>query len=211
MVMTRLRVCAVPRRGYTLIELLLAVGVLAMLAGVIVPNALRMYADSRLSEVAEQVRAQLAGSRSRAIEHGLVYQFRFEPDGRHYVAIPFEREFEGSDPTSTGTGGTTGLGTFTRFAGELPTGFRFIDVSGSGSSAAGGQQLPEETFGELPNAGDLAGVSWSPPILFTADGASVDAALEIADRRNQAIRLEVRGLTGATTVSRILPAAETSP
>jgi prepilin-type N-terminal cleavage/methylation domain-containing protein len=207
--MTRLRSRAVRRRGYTLIELLLALAVLAMLAGVIVPNGLRMHADSRLSEVAELVRAHAAGTRARAIEHGLVYQFRFEPDGRNFVSIPFEREFEGSDLTSTGSGGTTGLGQFTRFAGQLPSGFRFIDVSGGGAQAR--QQLSEEAFDQLPNASELTGLDWSPPLLFSPDGSAIDAAFEIADRRNLAIRLEVRGLTGAATLSRMMPASETSP
>ena len=213
--MARLRLRASSRPGYTLVELLLALAVLAMLGGIVIPPALRMYADSRLLEVSEQVRFQVGSTRARAIEGGLVYQFRFEPGGRNYIAVPFEREFEASDLTSTGSGMTTGLGAFTRYAGELPEGFRFIDDATASTSSApqpnSGQGLSEEAFGELPNATALAGLSWSQPILFVPDGAAVDYAFEVADNRDQAVRLEIRGLTGATSVSRIITATETSP
>ncbi|HUQ72352.1 MAG TPA: prepilin-type N-terminal cleavage/methylation domain-containing protein [Planctomycetaceae bacterium] len=210
--MRRLRLRAASRPGYTLVELLLALAVLAMLAGVVMPSVLRMHADSRLSEVTEVVRYQLGSTRSRAIEGGLVYQFRFEPDGRNFIAIPFEREFEGSDLTSSGSGATTGLGVFTRYAGELPTGFRFNDCSDSAGSDSTqpSQQLSEEALGELPNAQELSGLSWSQAILFVPDGSAIDYAFEVADGRDQAIRLEVRGLTGATTQSRIISATESS-
>lgn len=213
--MSRSRFRAAARSGYTLVELLLALAVLAMLGGIVVPPALRMYADARLQEVAEQVRYQLGSTRSRAIEGGLAYQFRFEPDGRNYVAVPFEREFEGSDATSSGSGATTGLGVYTRFAGELPPGFRFIDDSPAEAiretTGMGGQTLSEEAFGELPNADKLAGVTWSQPILYMPDGSGSDYALKVADTRKQAVRLEVRGLTGAASMSRILSASETGP
>ncbi len=203
--MSRLRF-RVPRTGYTLVELLLAVALLAMLAGITVPAALRMYADSRLSEVAEQVRLQVAGTRVRAIESGLVYQFRYEPDGRSYCSVPYEREFEGSNPNATGTGATTGVGRFTRFAGELAEGFQFAAV-GDPENAIGGQ-LSEEVFGDLPNADKLSGVDWSPPILFVADGSAIDAAFEIVDSRGKLMLLTVRGLTGAAALGRMTERTE---
>lgn len=183
------------RRGYTLVELLLALAVLTVLAGVTLPSALRLYADTQIHEVAEQVRSQLAGTRVRAIEGGLAYQFRFEPNGRWYVSVPFEREFEGSNTNASGTGGTAGVGTFTRFAGKLPSGMHFTACCTGADSK--GAQLDSSVFGDLPDADEeLAGVDWSPAILFYADGSAVDGAFEVADTRGMAIRLSVRGLTG---------------
>ncbi|MBI1348463.1 prepilin-type N-terminal cleavage/methylation domain-containing protein [bacterium] len=189
------------RRGYTLVELLLALALLGVLASVTVPSAMRLFFRSQLTGAMEDVRAQLAGTRVRAIESGLVYQFRFEPEGRYYMSVPFEREIEASDPNATGTGATTGIGKFTRFAGQLPDGFRFVDCC-SGSGAIGGE-LDAAVFGELPNADELANVSWSPPILFYADGSAGDAAFELVDGQAQYVKLQVRGLTGATSVSLI--------
>lgn len=182
------------RRGYTLVELLLALAVLTVLAGVTLPSVLRLYADTQLNEAAEQVRSQLAGTRVRAVEGGLAYQFRFEPNGRSYVSVPFEREFEGSNANATGTGGTAGVGTFTRFAGKLPSGMHFTACCTGADSK--GAPLDSSAFGDLPDADELAGVDWSPAILFFADGSAVDGAFEVADARGLAIRLSVRGLTG---------------
>jgi prepilin-type N-terminal cleavage/methylation domain-containing protein len=186
---------AIRRGGYTLIELLLAVALLAVLVGITVPSALRLYADSQLSEAAELVRQQVAGARIRAIDSGLIYQFRYEPDGRRFIVCPFERETEASNDAATGTGVTTGVGKFTKFAGELPDGFRFIACC-IGTTATG-QQVAEEFLDGLPNAGDLASVAWSPPITFAPDGTAVDAAFEVEDPRKYVMRFEVRGLTGA--------------
>lgn len=187
------------RVGYTLVELLLAVALLAVLVGVTVPNALRLYADSRLSEAAEQVRQQVAGARIRAIDSGLIYQFRYEPDGRRFLVCPYETEREASNAAAQGTGVTTGVGKFTKFAGELPEGFRFIACCVGSASTS--QQVPEELLDGLPNAGDWAAVAWSPPITFFPDGTAIDAAFELEDPRQYTLRFEVRGLTGAVKFS----------
>jgi hypothetical protein len=197
--MNRVRRPSADRTGYTLVEIMLAFAVIAVLIGVTMPPALRLQADSKLSSAAEQVRSQVAGTRVRAIESGIVYQFRYEPDGRRFISVPYEREIEGSDEDATGTGGTLGVGRLTRFAGELPEGLRFIACCVDPS--AGTVKLSADAFGELPNADEMTGVQWSPPILFVPDGAAIDAAFEVADGRKLAIRVQVRGLTGATSVS----------
>jgi prepilin-type N-terminal cleavage/methylation domain-containing protein len=189
-------------RAFTLVEVLLAAGVLAVLAAVTVPSVVRIFRQTQMSEVVEQVRGQVAGARARAIESGLVYQFRFEPEGRGYLSIPFEREMEVPSSTGTGTGGSTGVGQYSKFAGELPEGFQFVDCCAPTGSTAG--PLSEEALAGLPNASALQGRSWSAPILFLAAGsASADAAFEITDRHQQAVRFEIRGLTGSVAVGRI--------
>ena len=193
------------RAGYTLLELLLALVVVAVLVGVSLPGALRLYGDSRLAEAAELVRLQLAGTRTRAVDGGLTYQFRYEPDGRYFLAAPFEAEIEGTDSNAIGTGVTEGVGKFSKFAGELPEGFRFIACCTGG--AVGGQ-ISEELLAGLPNAGKLAAISWSPPILFSPNGTSMDSAFELADPRRQSVRFEVRGLTGAVKLGPIRAEAE---
>jgi hypothetical protein len=63
------------------------------------------------------------------------------------------------------------------------------------------QKLPPAAFSGLPNAGNLANVNWSPPIVFTTEGTAMDAVVTLADKRGHVIDIVVRGLTGATAVS----------
>jgi hypothetical protein len=182
--------------------MLLAISVLAILAGTTIPAALTLYQQSQVAEVVEKVRGQFAGARARAIEAGLIYQFRIEPEGRAFVVVPFEREIDAATTANTGTGATTGVGQFSKFAGELPEGYRFVACCGT--LAAASQSLSEAALTGLPNAAELAGRTWSAPVLFFPNGsAGGDAAFEVVNQRQQASKLSVRGLTGSVTVGRV--------
>ena len=202
------RVYSAGRRGFTMIELLLVLGVIAVIIAVAWPNVIRLTGQQRLLESGEKVRSLAASARIHAIESGLVYQFRYEPGGRRFVVIPFEREFESVSPDARGTGSSTGLGRFSKASGLLPEGVSFTAPTLMGTtsgtpSASGGQKLSGDVFSGLPDAAKLEQASWSGPILFQSDGTGTDVSFELVDRRNQRVTLTVRGVTGAVTVSRI--------
>lgn len=180
----------------------MALAVLAMLASITVPPMLRLYRQTQITESAEDVRAQIAGTRARAIESGLIYQFRFEPEGRGYLAVPFEREIDQVSAANIGTGGSTAVGQYSKFAGELPEGLKFAKEQAVAGAVT--QKLSEDVLQGLPNVAQLASRSWSGPLLFLPTGsASNDASLELVDGNNHAIRLDIRGLTGGVTVGRV--------
>ena len=222
------------RGGLTLLEILLAVAIFfgslvvlsqlawngtraavqarlktqAIILAVAWPNVLRLTGQQSLIDSSEKVRSLAASARVHAIDSGLVYQFRYEPGGRHFVAVPFEREFESVGPNARGTG--TALGRFSKASGTLPEGVTFaaptlLNSASSGTATAGalGQKLQATALSGLPDAGKLESVSWSGPILFQPDGSAGDAALDLVDRRNQRITVRVRGVTGAVSVSRL--------
>jgi prepilin-type N-terminal cleavage/methylation domain-containing protein len=189
-------------RGYTLLEVLLALAILGLVAGVALPSALRMYADGQLTDAGEAVRHQLSLARSRAIETGERFQFRYEPDGRHGVVVPWEADLA-NDPERTSGGAQAAVLVSSV---TLAEGLRFVSVENA--PATGGSTLNEQLFAGLPNATELAGVAWSTPILFAGDGSAIDAAWMVVDGRGQGLRVEVRGLTGVATVSTIQPYEE---
>lgn len=192
------------RRGYTLLELLLAVVVLAILAGVTVPSALRMYGDTHLAEAAELVRSQVALARVQAIETGERYQFRYEPGGHHCVVLPLE--FDANEATDEAM---AGHGALRNSMVILPQKVRFrslvTDLTGQPPA---GQSLPPQLFAGLPNAGDLASLAWSPPIIFASDGSAIDGSWAVVDERGQGVPMDVRGLTGGITIGRMQPMSE---
>jgi type II secretory pathway pseudopilin PulG len=198
----------VNRTAFTMLELLLVLGVVVVILAVAWPNVLRLTGQQSLIDSSEKVRALAASARVHAIDSGLVYQFRYEPGGRHFVAVPFEREFESVSPNARGTG--TALGRFSKASGTLPEGVTFaaptaLNSTGSGSSTTAGlgQKISSAAFSGLPDAGKLENVSWSGPILFQPDGSAGDAAVDLVDRRNQRITMRIRGVTGAVSVSRL--------
>ena len=196
------------RTAFTMLELLLVLGVVAIILAVAWPNVLRLTGQQSLIDSSEKVRALAASARVHAIDSGLVYQFRYEPGGRHFVAVPFEREFESVGPNARGTG--TALGRFSKASGTLPEGVTFAAPtllnsgnSGSASTTGLGQKLQATALSGLPDAGKLESISWSGPVLFQPDGSAGDAALDLVDRRNQRITVRIRGVTGAVSVSRL--------
>lgn len=102
-------------RGYTLVEMLLVLGLLTVLAGLAWPAVLRMTSDQPLLEGAEQIRQFLAQSRELAVETGLPVTVQAaigEGSVVRYSAeqLPGPNTTTGNDGTiSNGPPGTAGL------------------------------------------------------------------------------------------------------
>ncbi len=194
-------VAEVPRVGITLLEVLLSIAVIAILATLVWPSVLRLHGDHQILNAAEKVRAVVSGARVNAIENGFAYQFVYEREGSHFLAIPYEREFDGLG--STGQEGPAARRSERGGAvsGNLPSMLRFSTEKPS--LTLSGQQLDAEALNGLADANRLSSLSWSPPILFQSTGSAVDTEFFVIDDRNQRILIRVRGLTGAVTVSRV--------
>lgn len=191
--------------GLTLIEMLLALGVLSILVALAWPSVMRLHGEQKILGSAEKVRALVATARVHAIESGLAYQFRYESNGNHFLVVPFEREFEGVDQRTRGAGTAEGLGRFSKASGNLAEGVKFAmsKNASSASTTGAGQQLTSDALSGLPGADKLSGLSWSGPVVFQPDGTSVDIEFSVVDPRNQRISLRVRGITGAVAVGRL--------
>ena len=86
--------------------------------------------------------------------------------------------------------------------------FRLLVDIGTGTCPHSGVSLANDLGTESPmtvsyqeNGGDLATVTWSPPVLFFPDGSATDAEIAITDTDGRSTGLCVRGLTGAASVS----------
>ncbi len=186
------------RRGYTLIEVLLVVAVVAAFAAIVWPPLLRMYKDYRLREAAERVRAALAKAHLLALDQGVTYQFRFEPEGRHYVVLPYEQESDqAAEETEDTTDSTSGS---TSFSWQLPEDMTFgedVEVDAVYTS------LTDDQLSALGDARALEGVSWSAPLLFYPDGTATDGQFEVLSGTERYVEMTLRGLTSSVTVSRV--------
>ena len=184
------------RGGYTLLELLLVLAILVAIAGLSWPSVNRMLEDLTIKEAVEPVRAELSKTRIRALDAGVTWQFRFEPDGRRYLMVPYEFDELEADAEIQ----QQQLEAFPRMSGQLPEGLTFVAAS---ESMMGNEPVTQESVAGLPGESELSGVSWSPPLLFYSDGAATDAAFDVVSEEKRFQRLTLRALTGAVTVSTI--------
>jgi prepilin-type N-terminal cleavage/methylation domain-containing protein len=180
--------------GFTLLELLLVLAVLVTVVSLTWPSVIRYLREQDIRDGAEATRAAAATTRIKAIDTGLTYQFRYEPQGRRFVVIPFDPP-ETIAASSTATLG--GVSTFPVLSGQLSEQCRFVVPPDQPAVSEG---LPPEAFAGLPNAGELQGTSWGPPILFFPDGTAVDATFGITNQDDLRVDLAVRGLTGTLSV-----------
>ncbi len=182
--------------AYTLIEMLLALAVLAAVAAIAWPAMTRVFADRQLRDGAERARVLAASSRLRAIDAGLIYQFRYEPGGRKYLVAPYERGIEDAGAAANVAADPAAIRPAAE-SGELPEGVMFAS---SGAESYTGERLDPALLAGLPEALGFGQASWSAPLLFFPDGTAEDASFQIVDDRQQSIELTIRGLTGAVTV-----------
>ncbi|HUG91234.1 MAG TPA: hypothetical protein VML55_10390 [Planctomycetaceae bacterium] len=175
--------------------MLLVLTLLVAIVGMVWPVFERLYSTHRLEQQTEAVRSKLAGTRVRAIDASVIYQFVYEPGGRWFLVIPFEQE--AVDASAAGPAAAALQYTCT---GKLPEGFEFRPTD---LTEPLGGTLPQEVLAVVPGSIELTNVRWSLPVLFYPDGTATDYAFELYDnkpRRNY-MRLAVRGLTGAVAVS----------
>ena len=210
------------RSGFTLVEMLLVLGVFIVFAGITIPSVMRMFGQQKLTHAAERVRESVASARFRAIDTGLIYQFCCESGGSRFVVVPFEPDH----PVTGGSGPAAPVTLQGRSWGQLPQGIVFSSVGLNSAlpttstptsstpttstratttlSTAPTHKLAAGALDGLPNAGELAGANWSIPILFHPEGtANADLEITVSDSKSQQIKLRVRAFTGAVSMERL--------
>jgi len=184
--------------GFTLLELLLVLAVLVTVASLTGPSMMRYLREQDIREGAEATRIAAASTRIKAIDTGLTYQLRYEPDGRRFVVIPFDPpETLAASSSST----DDGVSTYPVLSGRLAETCSFVIPDDAEPIAEG---LPVDSFSMLPDAAELEATTWGPPILFYPDGTADDAQLRIVNEDELSVDLQVRGLTGTVSVGLLM-------
>ena len=182
------------RRGVTLIEVILVVTLLSAMAALSYPSIDRMLIQLSMNEAVAPVRNHLAGSRIRALDAGLTWQFRFEPGGRRYLAVPYEfEEIDGDEQQQQAQ-----IELLRRVSGQLPEGYSFTAADDATSST---EALNELAVSGLSNESKLMETTWSSPVLFYSDGTATTASFDVVDEALRSRRFSVRALTGGVRVA----------
>ena len=189
------RAAAAPRRrAFTLLELLLVLGVLVIVSSMAWPVLDRLLTSERLAKSADRVRASWIAARTSAIESGRILAFRYEPEaGRFRLELRDELEDSGEAlPASVAK---------LPLEQTLPDGVRFAAAKEDLTSLEEPPTENSEKPTDLANA-DQADASLSEPILFFPDGTCSGARLTLRNDRGWSVDLQLRGLTGVVTSGR---------
>ncbi|HVJ87124.1 MAG TPA: prepilin-type N-terminal cleavage/methylation domain-containing protein [Caulifigura sp.] len=191
------------RGGFTLLELVIVLMVIVVIISMTWPSLMRFAGEHQLREWSTEVRTDMQGARIKAIENGLVYQFRYEPGGQMFAVLPYDRVDTGNASADSKVGKT--LIEAARSGGppatisKLPEGLHFRFKDGQPT-----ESMPEEWTKLLPTDEPLARVAWSLPLLFHLDGTADNATVYIEDKLGHSQLLTLRGLTGSVTVGPLI-------
>jgi len=205
----------VKNRAFTLLELLIVLGLITAVLGLGMPALQRMYVRSSLRAAAQQVQAEMYHTRLDAMKAGKAYVFRYRCGTSEYEIIPKD-VFDNREKNKIGLGASA-VGSFlTDGEEESRVGENRAGGSSIDNVADEGMILPYETDIQaspyqkiLPN-GMIFGAAnpslignWSAPVLFYPNGRTSQTVLYLQSTGRYEFRQEIvlRGLTGTARMA----------
>ncbi len=181
-----------PRQAFTLIELILVMGIIVMIASLATPMMTRMLGRQSLTQGANRVRVEMGRARVEAIKTGEVQALFFLPQGNWFnVAafsqLPLQAGIASREQSLLNNRVYTGYED-----NVLPPGIRFL---------AGSMELDSrsaQTLGDVKIDNDSI-----QPVLFYPDGTAQDATIYVEDNRRNRVAVVLRGLTGSARAVRV--------
>jgi type II secretory pathway pseudopilin PulG len=199
------------RHGTTLLELLLVLGLLVIIAGLAWPSLNRAFDGRRLQLAGEQLRADIAATRMKAINTGRAFVLRYQPQTSVYTIEPYD---DGWTESNTSNGSTydepydpsrrpADLMLVQR---QLPEDVTFL----AGQNVIDTRQ--EEILTDLEQTGGSgrrrAGEPETEMFFCYPDGSTATARIYLANKRDRCIAVQVRGLTGVASLSEPMSVVE---
>jgi hypothetical protein len=187
--------------------MLLVLALLVALLALTLPTLGRLQVEHQLKQGAELVRLQITSTRLHALESGMEYQFRYEPGGKVFLAVPYEYQaIQAQAAAAQNNPGGAAASVYWKAKGEFQVKVKFsADTSKQlVDPQQPPQPLPPEFLTGFADAAKLTSIAWSQPLIFKADGSTQDFSVEIENEVGQYVVLEVRGITGGTRLSQVL-------
>jgi prepilin-type N-terminal cleavage/methylation domain-containing protein len=189
-------------RGFTLVELMIVVAVLAMVAAFSFPAMRRMSSRGQLADAAGKIRAEMGRARLEAIRRGTPRQFRFQPGGRRFEIASRTASVGGDLDLFGQFGGAADDGRSLEPATGRPAGddVTLAELDQGVEFALDLSQISPSETGTAAAGGLDAAPDWSLPIVFYPNGRTLNAHFLLTDGRDYYVEVTLRGLTGAASV-----------
>lgn len=182
-----------PRYGFSLLELLLVMSILLVVAAFAIPTVQRTFSRNAIEKATGLVRASMGKARVKAIKTGEIHAFFYLPGFSWMGVAPFAniteqvnnaaREAQESKERIPGNVFSENL---------LPRGVYF----------AAGEAVADARAAQAV-ADNGANASNVKLILFYPDGTTQDARLYLQNDKGDLRQIELRGLTGSATSSKV--------
>lgn len=176
--------------AFTLLELILVMAVLVVVAALSVPAIQQTFARQTLTQGADRVRVAMGQARVRSIKNGEIYALFFAEGGSWFNVAPFAQADAQAALASPRETIATQRQQDDLADDLLPRGIRFA-ADQIPVDARAAESLASENNTTLQ------------PILFYPDGTSQDASIVLQNELDQFLEIQLRGLTGLSTVIRL--------
>jgi len=176
------------RRGFTLLELMLVIGILVAISAIALPTVTRSFSNQSLVKAADRVRVSMGQARVRAIRTGQIHAVGYLP-GRGWIDVASLDQL----PTIASKIGRR----LQDQAGGLTSDYDDDLLPGRVTFVAGQTYVDARAFDA--GAGTADGNSFRT-ILFYPDGTSQDARLTLQNENGRFVDVTLRGLTGTASV-----------
>ncbi len=186
------------RGAVSLIEIMLVMVIIVIAGAVAMPAVQNTLRRQRLKSAAETMRIEWSRAHVKSMKTGRILVFRYEVDGNQFSLQPWvagDEATEGESESVPGFGVPADTLAAEAVTKKLEDGIKFA----AGEAKSESRSFEIENL--LQNQGSGDGANWSRPILFYPDGSSTDAFVIVADEQQDAYRVQLRGLTGASQVS----------
>lgn len=182
------------RRAFTLVEVLLVLAVIVVAGAVVAPFVQDSLRRQRLKSAAETMRIEWARAHVKAMKTGRILVFRYKMGGNEFSLQPWV----GGDSATEGDSQVAGFESPEEDAVEPVVTKELED----GITFAAGEAKFETRAYQVENGlqASETGGEWSKPVLFYPDGSATDAFVIVADAKQDAYRIQLRGLTGTSYI-----------
>lgn len=163
------------RSGFSLIEMIAVMVVLAIIGAVAIPALNSFYGNNRQKAAADIVRARMADARSRALRDGIPYRMAMSQDGTKVRVAPDGPDFETASPEPSST-----------------------------PESKVTEDLLDKATAEVQDMGanpmDMSSAAWMTVATFQPDGTCREdnAVVNVREGSYPPIQIQLRGVTGAT-------------